>query len=61
VTRLRQNQQTNRNNEPKNRDLVLVIVMFLTVGLAVQAHPDWIAPFPLHWVIGNIYCPGLIS
>src|SRR5215470_3654950 len=42
----------------KNFDLVLVILMFMTMGLSAQAHPDWSTPFPPHRVIGNIYYVG---
>jgi metallo-beta-lactamase class B len=42
----------------KNFSLVLVTAMFLTMGLAAQAHPDWTTPFPPHRVVGNIYYVG---
>jgi len=46
------------NKPQKNFGLVLVVLMFLTMGLAAQAHPDWTTPFPPHHVIGNIYYVG---
>jgi metallo-beta-lactamase class B len=46
------------NKPQENFSLVLVVVMFLTMGLAAQAHPDWTTPFPPHHVIGNIYYVG---
>src|SRR5262249_52820684 len=42
----------------RNSGLVLPAVMFLTVGLAAQAHPDWMTAFPPHHVAGNIYYVG---
>jgi len=42
----------------RNISLLLIVFAFPTMGLAAQAPPDWMTPFPPHHVAGNIYYVG---
>jgi metallo-beta-lactamase class B len=46
------------NKTNRNSGRIVLLFMFLTVGLAAQAHPDRTLPIPPHHVAGNIYYVG---